>query len=611
MDGTVLSRLTRLCSTLLGWPRGVPSASVVNSMANGDSASVAAAAGDDDGDRLCGVKRDDCSRRRSPSPKPRYCICRRPYEADSNGDMVCCDSASCSLGWYHTSCLFLDVNELARADKFVCPFCSASGESEVHGPARTLSPPRPHPAKAKTTTAADAADTAATDGPARAGRAKRQRRTAVDYASLNQGEVGKALRRTVSRDAAERCAARTTSPAPIRVARDGAALARMPDEPFVARAPDGLDMHVPAEARDPEAVARQVGLHGECEALDVATQSELEPRWTLGQWICYFTTPPAMRQRVHARVLNLISLEISHTPVGRRFRLPRVVREADWTERVWAPGSRGRPKVQLYYLMGAGGAYTSWHVDFGGSSVFYHLLRGRKVFYLARPTRRNLGEYERWQANPMQDAEAFEERLSDVWRVELEAGNTLIIPSGWLHAVYTPEDAVVLGGNFLHLRHFALQHRVFELECRLRVPSKYLFPSYRETLWLAAQHYAARLAAPAAGSIANGDGGDGGGGGGGGGAGAGGAAPPPLDTTEMAQLWELARVLRGWMQTWKRQKPELVGKDGRPLQVRRRRMEVAGIPSYLRESLCAEWLDKLEAALATMPARVGEHAANT
>ena len=29
-------------------------------------------------------------------------------------------------------------------------------------------------------------------------------------------------------------------------------------------------------------------------------------------------------------------------------------------------------------------------------------------------------------------------------------GNTLLIPSSWPHAVVTQEDAIVVGGNFLH-----------------------------------------------------------------------------------------------------------------------------------------------------------------
>jgi len=42
------------------------------------------------------------------------------------------------------------------------------------------------------------------------------------------------------------------------------------------------------------------------------------------------------------------------------------------------------PKVQKYCLMSVKGCYTDFHIDFGGTSVWYHILTGSKVkkFYL-------------------------------------------------------------------------------------------------------------------------------------------------------------------------------------------------------------------------------------
>ncbi len=50
-------------------------------------------------------------------------------------------------------------------------------------------------------------------------------------------------------------------------------------------------------------------------------------------------------------------------------------------------------------------------------------------------------------------------------RVVLNAGETLMIPSGWIHAVFTPKPSLVFGGNFLHSLHIPmqLQVRVFVL----------------------------------------------------------------------------------------------------------------------------------------------------
>ena len=43
-------------------------------------------------------------------------------------------------------------------------------------------------------------------------------------------------------------------------------------------------------------------------------------------------------------------------------------------------------------------------------------------------------------------------RAGKVCAVDLHEGDTLIIPSGWIHAVYTPVDSMVFGGNFLTMR---------------------------------------------------------------------------------------------------------------------------------------------------------------
>ena len=44
----------------------------------------------------------------------------------------------------------------------------------------------------------------------------------------------------------------------------------------------------------------------------------------------------------------------------------------------------------------------------------------------------------------------IEDSKKTVIRISLHEHQTLVIPTGWIHAVYTPIDSVVLGGNFLH-----------------------------------------------------------------------------------------------------------------------------------------------------------------
>lgn len=62
----------------------------------------------------------------------------------------------------------------------------------------------------------------------------------------------------------------------------------------------------------------------------------------------------------------------------------------DWVDCVWPKhlkeqqtedklGQMKYPKVQKYCLMSVKGCYTDFHVDFGGTSVWYHILKGSKV----------------------------------------------------------------------------------------------------------------------------------------------------------------------------------------------------------------------------------------
>lgn len=102
--------------------------------------------------------------------------------------------------------------------------------------------------------------------------------------------------------------------------------------------------------------------------------------------------------------------------------------------------------------------------------MFYHVLRGAKVFYFIRPTKANLAAYEKWSGSEMQSTTWLGDMVDEVVKVELTRGNTMFIPTGWIHAVvssqfqliheqstdvddfgqYTPVDSLVFGGNFLH-----------------------------------------------------------------------------------------------------------------------------------------------------------------
>ena len=234
-------------------------------------------------------------------------------------------------------------------------------------------------------------------------------------------------------------------------------------------------------------IASIVGHDAPVNVIDVSSQAEM-PLWTLKQWADYFCRSD------HRPVYNVISLEISGTKLADQIRRPRLVRELDWIDHVWPDDLRAieYPKVQLYCLMSVGGCYTDFHIDFGGTSVFYHIVSGGKVFFFVEPTKANLRAYEKWSSSPDQGQTFFGD-LVECYRVELTAGNTMFIPSGWIHAVYTPVDSIVFGGNFLHSYSIGMQIEISKIEERTDVPQKFRFPHFVKIMWFAAMKYKVKL----------------------------------------------------------------------------------------------------------------------
>ncbi|KAF8163101.1 jumonji superfamily protein [Crassisporium funariophilum] len=259
-------------------------------------------------------------------------------------------------------------------------------------------------------------------------------------------------------------------------------------EPVVIEKPEGLGMQMPDKELTVEDVAQLVGEDVPIEVIDVASQST-SPGWDLGKWADYYSLEPSKREKV----LNVISLEISGTELSHMILPPKIVRDLDWVENFWPSTRKGKghvyPKVQLYCLMGVANAWTDWHVDFAGSSVYYHILHGSKVFYFIKPTPANLAAYEKWSGSELQYQTWLGDMVDEVCKVELVEGNTMIIPSGWIHAVYTPVDTLVFGGNFLHSYAVETQIRVRNIEIATQVPKKFRFPMFSRLCWYVGDKY--------------------------------------------------------------------------------------------------------------------------
>ena len=250
---------------------------------------------------------------------------------------------------------------------------------------------------------------------------------------------------------------------------------------------DALDMVVP-QGLTVRQVAELYGQDEKVEVIDVKSQNGENRKWNMRRWADYYENP---NNKV---VRNVISLEVSQSKLGRLIRRPQIVRDLDLQDSVWPEEllAKGEyPRVQFYCLMSVADCFTDFHIDFGGSSVFYHILKGKKTFLFIPPKEKYLKKYEEWCMSPAQNWTFLGDQTKECYRVDLSEGDTMFIPAGWIHAVWTPEDSLVIGGNFLTRLNFGMQLRVAQVEKATGVARKFRYPHFQKLHWYTALRYLA------------------------------------------------------------------------------------------------------------------------
>merc|ERR1719414_289714 len=268
--------------------------------------------------------------------------------------------------------------------------------------------------------------------------------------------------------------------------------------PILVARRDDLGLKLPHREFTIDGIRSAVGSRRNVEVLDTRTQ---KTRWMcMREWCRYWEQEP------REDILNGISLEFSKTRLDNQVTAPRIVRQIDWIEKAWPRHLKELqedstnnmkymmyPKVQKFVIMSTANSFIDFHLDFGGTSIWYHVLRGHKIFFLVPPTDANLLLYEKWVKNEEKKVDFFGSEASGCCRVDVPAGSTLFLPSGWMHAVFTPKDTVVFSGSFLHSFAIERQLKVCYIEDSLGVSEKHRFPFFTEMLWYVLDRYVACL----------------------------------------------------------------------------------------------------------------------
>ncbi|KAF2147125.1 uncharacterized protein K452DRAFT_217652, partial [Aplosporella prunicola CBS 121167] len=281
----------------------------------------------------------------------------------------------------------------------------------------------------------------------------------------------------------------TAEPAKPEFSSQGEQTDDIPDDLDYEMVPDDgqdlIDMVIP-QGLTVRRVAELYGPDEKVEVIDVKSQEGEDRRWNMAKWADYY------EEEGEKPVRNVISLEISHSKLGRLIRRPKLVRDLDLQDSVWPDEETAKgnfPKVQFYCLMSVADCYTDFHIDFGGSSVYYHIIKGKKSFFFIPPKKQHLKKYEDWCLSQAQNWTFLADETKECYRVDLTEGDTMLIPSGWIHAVWTPENSLVIGGNFLTRINYAMQIRIAEIEKNTKVARKFRYPHFQKVLWYTVIQY--------------------------------------------------------------------------------------------------------------------------
>ncbi|XP_054421702.1 histone lysine demethylase PHF8 isoform X2 [Pteronotus mesoamericanus] len=370
---------------------------------------------------------------------PVYCLCRLPY--DVTRFMIECDMCQ---DWFHGSCVGVEEEKAADIDLYHCPNCEV-----LHGPS-----------------------------------IMKKRRVSSKGHDAHKGKPVKTGSPTFIRELRSRT---FDSSDEVILKPTGSQLTvEFLEEnsfsvPILVLKKDGLGMTLPSPSFTVRDVEHYVGSDKEIDVIDVTRQADCKMK--LGDFVKYYYSGK------REKVLNVISLEFSDTRLSNLVETPKIVRKLSWVENLWPEECIfERPNVQKYCLMSVRDSYTDFHIDFGGTSVWYHVLKGEKIFYLIRPTNANLTLFECWSSSSNQDEMFFGDQVDKCYKCSVKQGQTLFIPTGWIHAVLTPVDCLAFGGNFLHSLNIEMQLKAYEIEKRLSTADLFKFPNFETICWYVGKH---------------------------------------------------------------------------------------------------------------------------
>lgn len=251
------------------------------------------------------------------------------------------------------------------------------------------------------------------------------------------------------------------------------------DRPIQIETNDGLEMQLDANL-SLENLAKFYPVDHALDCFEVTRQ--VKARLTVGYLL------EQLQLTINQRVdVYLTRLDLSkHEQLERSIAPPRIVRKLSWVDQYY-PKVPFRPNLSTYGFVSMENGYVDFHIDVGGTAAWYHIVSGEQTFIFVEPTDTNLELFEKWENSANKQETMFFVNAERYFKVRVSAGETLLIPNGWIYAILTTEDTLMVGGYYLHSISIAQQLRMFDYLKRAFPEKQHLqLSGYEYTCWYAA-----------------------------------------------------------------------------------------------------------------------------
>lgn len=283
----------------------------------------------------------------------------------------------------------------------------------------------------------------------------------------------------------------------------------------------------PAGGITAETLVMSLGPATPVRTFDSPTQEE-GPLWTLHQWKIYWnkktgrqtlshkpqdgSAPPVATDTTAApstpfdlplegidkdyltRLFCLPALPITGTPLEREILAPSAVQAVDLLNTCLGV-NEAIPQAHLPIMLGMYPNKSFVHSTMapGGASVWIYVVTGTATIAVSPPVAKNLATYAAWACGGKNSGIFLPSKCEGSSKAELTAGDTLILPPGYIYSLAVTSSAVIISGGFLRSDSLAIHLDALRIEEAADVALRKQYPEFKQLMWRTASRYAALL----------------------------------------------------------------------------------------------------------------------